>query len=501
MFDAATEAQRDAITVVVFIATFFVALGIGRFLKRRAGVQLGLFFRLFCLILAFYAAIAAYGVHAPWRYHVGAAAILLSTALIVSLVNRYVWDLYFEKQRQTAIPHFLREVVGGIIFLIVLLLILSYGYHAETQLKGLLAGSGVVAIIVGFAGQNLFAGIIGGVSIQINRPFKVGDWLQVGDRFAEVMEINWRSTRLRTNDNIYLDIPNNEMVGHAIVNLHYPTEVHAMRIRVGVEYKNPPNLVKDALYRATSTAKGVLAEPKAKIFLVDFGESACVYEIKFYMGNHSKINEINDAVRTNVWYELKRRGITIPFPIRTLQVERKAVLPAQEEQAEAFSILRGEPLFGCLSDEQLDHLVKQARLNTFGRGEPVIEEGAAGDSMFVMLRGAANVFVSKNGSKIQIAALAAGDCFGEMSLLTGEPRSATVRADGDFYVMEIGKPVMAEVLSGAPGCMEQLSQLLAQRKMETDGILKEARSADEHALTERQYTANFLHRLRTFFQL
>ena len=181
MFDAVSEAERDAITVVVFIATFFVALGIGRFLKRRAGVQLGLFFRLFCLILAFYAAITVYGVHAPWRYHVGAAAILLSTALIVALVNRYVWDFYFEKKRQTRIPHFLREVVGGIIFLIVLLFILSYGYHAETQLKGLLAGSGVLAIILGFAGQNLFAGIIGGVSIQINRPYKVGDWLKVGD--------------------------------------------------------------------------------------------------------------------------------------------------------------------------------------------------------------------------------------------------------------------------------------------------------------------------------
>src|SRR5437868_13481085 len=407
MFNAVSEAERDAITMIVFVATFFVALGIGRFLKHRAGVRLGLLFRLFCLILAFYAAIAVYGVHASWRNHVGAALILLSTAVLVALINRYVWDFYFEKKRQTLIPHFLREVVGGIIFLIVLLFVLSYGYHAEAQLKGLLAGSGVVAIIVGFAGQNLFAGIIGGVSIQINRPFKVGDWLQVGERYAEVMEINWRSTRLRTNDNIYLDIPNNEMVGHEIVNLHYPTEVHAMRIRVGVEYKNPPNLVKDALFRATSTADGVLTQPKVKVFLVDFADFAVIYEIKYYMGNHSRINEINDAVRTNVWYELKRQGITIPFPIRTLHVERRAA-PAYEDYDEARAILREEPLFECLSDAQIDSLVKEARLNYFGRGERVIQEGAEGASMFVLVRGAARVWVSKNGSSIPVATLSAG---------------------------------------------------------------------------------------------
>ena len=501
MFNAVSEAERDAITAVVFIGTFFVALGAGRFLKRRAGVHLGLLFRLFCLTLAFYAAITIYGVHASWRNHIGAAVILLSTALVVALVNRYVWDLYFEKKRQTLIPHFLREVVGGIIFLIALLFVLSSGYHAEAQLKGLLAGSGIVAIILGFAGQNLFAGIIGGISIQINRPYKVGDWLQVGERFAEVMEINWRSTRLRTNDGIYLDIPNNEMVSHTIVNLHYPTEVHAMRIRVGVEYKNAPNRVKDALYRAASTAEGVLAEPKVKIFLVDFAESGVLYEIKFYMGNHSRINEINDAVRTNVWYELKRQGITIPFPIRTLHVERKAIASMHEEHQEARAILRDEALFECLSDQQIDNLVQQSSVSHFGRGERVIREGAEGDSMFVLLRGAAEVSISKNGTSIPVATLKAPDCFGEMSLLTGERRTATVRAETDCQVMEIGKPVMAELLRASPDCLERLSELLAKRKMETEGLLKEAAFHGQHERKEREYKATFLHRLQTFFEL
>src|SRR6266705_6427831 len=286
MFTTLLETQKAALTMVVFIATFFVSLAIGRFLKRRAGVRLGVLFRLFCLTLAFYAAIAAYGLHTNWRNHVGAAVVLLSTAFVVALVNRYVWDFYFEQRKQTPIPHFLREVVGGIVFLIALLFVLSAGYHAERELRGVLAGSGIAAIILGFAGQNLFGGIIAGMSLQINRPYKVGDWLQVGDRFAEVREINWRSTRLRTNDAIYLDIPNNEIVRQTIINLHYPKQLHAMRISVGVEYGAAPNRVKDSLMRATLQAEGVIHDPKPKVFLTEFGDFAIVYEIKVWMGNH-----------------------------------------------------------------------------------------------------------------------------------------------------------------------------------------------------------------------
>src|SRR6202043_2801826 len=335
MFSALLETRNTAwVTVVVFIGTFLIALAIGRLLKRRAGVRLGLLFRLFCLALAFYTAMSVYGVPLQLRTHIGSAAALLSTAFIVALVNRYVWDFYFEKKRQTPIPHFLREVVGGVIFLVALLLVLWYGYHAQRWLTGLLAGSGVAAIILGFAGQNLFGGIIAGISLQINRPYRVGDWLQVGERFAEVMEINWRSTRLRTNDNIYLDIPNNEIIRQTIVNLQYPTELHAMRVRVGVDYNTPPNRVKDALFHAASTAAGVLANPPVKIFLVDFSDHAITYEVKFYMGDHARINEINDAVRTNIWYELKRQRIRIPLPARTLQLERRVARPMSDDQEE-----------------------------------------------------------------------------------------------------------------------------------------------------------------------
>jgi small-conductance mechanosensitive channel len=501
MFTTLLETQKPAVTVIIFVGTFFAALTIGRLLKRRAGVRLGVLFQLFCLTLAFYAATSFYGVHVGWRNHVDAAAILLSTAFFVALLDRYLWDVYFEKKRQTPIPEFLRQVVALFIYLIALLLVLSVVYDAEGQLKTLLAGSGIAAIVLGFATQDLFGGIIAGIALQISRPYKVGDWLQIQDRFAEVMEINWRSTRLRTNDAIYLDIPNYAIARGTIINLHYPTQTHAMRIRVGVDYEVPPNRVKDALFRAASSAEGVVPSPPTRVFVVDFAESAVIYEIKFSMGNHQAYNEICDAIRTNIWYEFKRQRITIPYPIRTLHVQRRRHRSVPEGHAEAQAILRGEPLFDCLNDTQLDNVLHSAHINHYGRGERVIQEGAEGDSMFIMLRGTAHVSVLRNGTGIRLGVLRSGDCFGEMSLLTGEPRSATIRADADCEVLEISKEVMAGVLRDSPQCLTQLSELLAKRKLEGEGIVKDATQPHEPGTKESEYRASFLRRLRAVFEL
>ncbi len=496
---AFAEPPRAFATVAVFLATFFVTLSIGRLLKRRAGVPFGIFFQLFALALAFYAALWVYGVDLRWRNHAGAAVTLLSTGVVIALVDRYLWDLYFEQRRQTVIPKFLRELVALIIFLIALLLVLSVGYHAESQLKWLLSGSGVAAIVLAFATQNMLGGVIAGMSLQISKPYRVGDWLKVDDHFAEVMEINWRSTRLRTNDAIYLDIPNNEIIRHTIINLHYPQELHAMRLRVGTDYNSPPNKVKDALMHATLHAEGVQNEPAPKVFLIDFSDFAIIYEIKFWMLTHQKYNDICDAIRTNIWYEFRRQKITIPFPIRTLEFNRKRPALPHEEHSKARTILETEPLFTCLTEAQLETLIAGSRTIHFGRGERLIEQGADGSSMFVMLEGTAQVSVSQNGSSLRVGMLRAGDCFGEMSLLTGEQRTATVRAEHDCEVLEIGKPVMARLLRESPECVTQLSELLARRKMETEGIVKDAsQGEDEEA---RQYRATFLRRLRGFFEL
>jgi CRP-like cAMP-binding protein len=131
----------------------------------------------------------------------------------------------------------------------------------------------------------------------------------------------------------------------------------------------------------------------------------------------------------------------------------------------------------------------------------VIQEGDEGDSMFIMLRGTAAVSIAKNGAGVRVGVMRPGDCFGEISLLTGEPRSATVQAESDCEVLEVSKSVMGEVLRDSPKCLTGLSELLAKRKLEGEGIVKDATQPHDHEKKESEFRASFLHRLRTVFEL
>src|SRR5262249_48141620 len=206
-----------------------------------------------------------------------------------------------------------------------------------------------------------------------------------------------------------------------------------------------------------------------------------------------------DAIRTNIWYELDRQRIRIPFPIRTVQFE-----PAAEQAsplAPARELLRRQPLFQCLDAAGIDILLGRARPYRFGRGEKLIEQDATGNSMFLLVQGDADVYVRNNGQMTRVAGLRSGDCFGEMSLLTGEKRSATVIALTDCEVIEIDKPSLAEVFQQQPEVMRRLSELLAKRQMENEGILNAPSPRDSASQLQRRYETTFFTRLRSFFEL
>lgn len=480
---------------------YLVLLALGRWLKQRWQVRLGFFYLLFCLVTALCVPLPFLPVPAGMVRGLTTAFVLLGTLFLLALVQRGVWEHYFTKTRNAPAPKFLGEVFNLVIFLIVLLVVL-HGFYS-IKIPGLLAGSGIVAVILGLALQDTLGNILAGFALHFEKPYRSGDWLIVSERHAQVVELNWRATRLRTNDDVYLDIPNSQMARATIVNLTYPTPAHAMRLRVSLEYTTPPNDAKDVLRHATAQAGGVLKEPAPNVFVAEFGDSAMVYEIKFWLHDHARFNEITDAVRTNVWYELNRRAMRVALPVRSIQMDRDRASadPGGESRTSTRQLLRSRPLFASFTDAQLDHLIASARRGRYGRGEAIIEQGQAGDSMFILLHGDADVQVAAHGHSTRVAGLRLGDCFGEMSLLNGEPRSATVLAVSDCEAMEIGKASLAEMLQGAPELLESLSRLLARRRLENESML--ARSEQERAPAEvhEKYAASILHRLKSFFEL
>jgi CRP-like cAMP-binding protein len=324
--------------------------------------------------------------------------------------------------------------------------------------------------------------------------------LIVENRQGEVIEINWRSTRLKTLDDFCIEIPNREIARQTLVNLNRPNRPYAMRIPVTIDYATPPTRAKNVLLHAAANARGVLPDPKPKVFLKSFADSGIEYEIKFWMDDYHQFSDISDSIRTNVWYGLRRHGIRIPYPTRTLQLERPGRDKHQEVQSAARIILRQQPLFKCLTDQQLDALLPRGKVIHFGRGESIIRQGDEGNSMFIIVEGDANVVAERNGQSKLVASMKAGDCFGEMSLLTGEPRNATVVANSDCEVVEIAKPVLAASLKENPGLLAQLSELLAQRQLSNETTFTASESGTQ-AAQQSKYTAGFVHKLRTFFEL
>lgn len=487
--------------------TYFATVALGRWLHRRQGVQLGFLYQLFCIALALWIPVVAQRELVPesverlqldvWLPHLTTAVVLLATFFFIALVKRSFWELWYERRHKTKAPKFLSQLAGLIIFITAALLAVAFNYGVS--IPGLVTGSTVLAAILGFALQDLLGNIIAGIALEIGKPFRPGDWLILDHQRLEVIEVNWRSTRLRNNDDVYLDLPNKTIAGATITNLTYLTRQHASRIRVGFERNVPPNFIKDCLVRAAANARGVLKAPPPRVYLNDFGESSIIYEIKFWLQEEANYNDIADAIRTNIWYEAQRNRIRIPFPVRTLQMERNQ--PRQSLLDVARASTRKQPFLQLLDGTQIERLLKNARLLRFGRGEKIIEQGAEGNSMFVFLEGEADVLVQANGHDTRVGTLRTGDYCGEMSLLTGAPRSATVIARRDCELWEVEKSVLAEILQENQTLVKQLSERLAERRMENEGILASVDSSPTTQTKQKEYTENFLKKLYSFFEL
>jgi small-conductance mechanosensitive channel/CRP-like cAMP-binding protein len=359
----------------------------------------------------------------------------------------------------------------------------------------LLTTSAVGAVVVGFALQDTLGNLFSGLAIQIEKPFRVGHWVAVGDREGQVQEITWRATKLRTKAGQFLIVPNGVISKEAILNYSEPTLPTRLEVEVGASYASPPNIVKAAIREALSNAPLTLKAPSPSILLFDFGDSSIVYKIQFWVGDYSVDQQARDQVRSNIWYSFRRHNIEIPYPMQ-IQFEREETpLRTDTDIANAAEQLGAIELFSTLPAEARLALARGAGEHLFCAGESIVRQDDPGSSMFIVLNGRVTVVLEPSGQ--HVAYIEAGGLFGEMSMLTGDPRTATVRAIDDVRVLELGSDQFRELALAHPGLVEHISTVVARRRVGLD----EARAAASAVSHAAAVPANLLGRIRRFLRL
>ncbi|MEO8206915.1 MAG: cyclic nucleotide-binding domain-containing protein [Chthoniobacterales bacterium] len=486
--------------IAVSVLIFALFLGVGQILKRRTGVRLGVFYQLFAMAAAIFLPMLypGYTQYITVRQASASVMVLAGALVFSSFLRRYGWELWFERRNSKA-PKFLGEFFSVVLVILSVGIVLHYIYKDDDGIKALITASSIAGLAVGLALQDLLGNIIAGFTIYFGGQFKAGDWLLVENRHAEIMEINWRSTRMRTTDHVYLDVPNSKITKEMVTNFNFPTNLHALRLEVGVDYDSSPTLVKEVMAKAAGMAPDVLKDPPPTIYLKEFAAYSIVYEVKFWINDHSRFSPVHSDIRTNIWYALKRHGIKIPYPIHTELYAEERPKPQSTTDTNREALMQTS-FAQCLSTDNLLHLTQSAKSVQFGKGEHITEQGNEGNSMYILIRGSAEVIVTANGTRSSVAKLGAGDCIGEMSLLTGERRSATVIALVDCDAIKIDKDDFAPLVNETPSLLDSLSTLLAQRKLQLEGVTA-VTGETIHDEKRKEYSAGFLRSLKRFFEV
>ena len=346
------------------------------------------------------------------------------------------------------------------------------------QPLSILTTTTVFAAVLGFALQETLGNVFSGLSLTMGRPFEPGDWIRSGTHVGRVKGISWRATTIVTRDNERLEIPNSVIAKDVLFN--YATGHVRDQIVVGISYGVPPNHVREVVLTLLRDVPLVLRDPAPEVLAFSYSDFAIQYQIKYSIADYGAQEHVRDRVASSLWYALRRHSIEIPFPTRTVHV-RDAGRDEDDRADAAFerelmADLRQIDWLRGLSDDELKLLVPTVSVRQFGAGEMLVRAGEQGDSMFIVRSGKAEVFGHTADGQIRhIANYARGDVTGEMALMTGEPRTASVRALTDLEVIEMDREGFVRLFKEHPDAAAGIGDIITARNRD---LLEKLASGD-----------------------
>ncbi|QQS42173.1 MAG: mechanosensitive ion channel [Acidobacteriota bacterium] len=394
--------------------------------------------------------------------------VLLWMTIVIAVVRIFVNLIFGTALRQTAqneIASLLKTVLSVIIYIVAFFIIFQTQYP-NIPLAPLFTGSTILGIVVGLALQDTLGNLFSGIAIQADQSFQVGDTVIIGDRgFGEVESVSWRGVKIRTYQNKLL-VMSNSVIGKEIIEIAPKGNLNARIVRFNTLYTNSPAKVIETVREVVRQVENVSPKRRPKVRIWNLGDSGIDWEVKYWITDYRRFNDTDARIRERIWYAFRREGLDFAYPTRTIytaqQKDQESVFI--ETSDEICERINNVPVFAPLSTEDTKKIAQASRVRVFATEEPIIRMGQKGEAMYIIHKGSVNIQIREDGVRKTINTLYAGDFFGEMSLFTGEPRTADVVAESETKVIEIQPSVLKPILEENPELVRIISEIIDDRR-------------------------------------
>lgn len=425
--------------------------------------------------------------------------IVIWMALVITIV-RYVSFLItktlYRNSKQGEISNLLRTVLSVIVYIVAFFVIFQSQFPG-VQLTALFSGSAIIGIVVGLALQDTLGNLFAGLALQADQPFQVGDVVLLPGRGEGVVEnVSWRGVKIRTFQNKLL-VVSNAVLGKELIEVAPKGNLNAKVVFFNTLYTHSPAKTINIVREAVRSAENVSPKMRPVVRIRNLGADGIDWEVKYWLEDYRVQHDTDALVRQRIWYAFQREKIHFAYPTRTVYMEQKPEEPAADEVFNTIAErLNRVSIFAPLSDEEIQQLANSSTSRVYAPGEVIVRQGQDGNSMFVIIRGSVKVQIPEFDYQKTINTLGENDFFGEMSLLTGQPRTANVVAVTESEVLRIDKTGLRPILEGNPSLVQSISELVEERR-ELLIQSQQAQAADEAEASEK----GVIRSIRRFFGL
>lgn len=428
-----------------------------------------------------------------------AALVLIAVWLLDRYLGLFVWTRRFHRLRGAEAPRLLRNLVTLILFALAISLVAVFVF--DRTAGGILVSTGVVVGVIGFALQDLISDLFAGIALTFDRPFDMGDWITLPDGTeGEVVEVNWKSTLLKSmNEGIFI-VPNSRVSQSVVHNFSRPDRTYATWMLISIDRRYPPDLVRKRLMEAALSCTKVLKDPPPSVNLADGNGNPLRYSVYVYFASYLEHYSGRSELYLNIYSYLEHAGIETSaekYELETEQAPERTI-----NRPTVFDELRQADIFAMLTDEHIRILADRATERTYYPGEVIVREGERRSELLIITSGITTVNKRKGRGGVELARLGAGSVIGEMSLLTGAPRSATVTAYVVTTLIEVPKEALEPIIKEVPGIVEEFGRIIVERQISSEQFTESMRESDKNPSEFiRESIDRFVGRIRSFFRI